>query len=82
MKRGKWCLEEQIAGVEVRAGDYPTRRTKYVAALVVLANVTDAPRGKELQQLAIEAKEGIETAEKERIEKTINLFDEDIEPLI
>jgi len=68
--------------VEVRAGDYPTRRTKYVAALVVLANVTDAPRVKELQQLAIEAKEGIETAEKERVEKTISLFDEDIEPLI
>ncbi|MDK2876154.1 MAG: tubulin-like protein CetZ [Archaeoglobaceae archaeon] len=82
LEKAKIWLEEQIAGVEVRAGDYPTRRTKYVAALVVLANVTDAPRVKELQQLAIEAKEGIEGAEKERIEKTINLFDEDIEPLI
>ncbi|MCS7143551.1 MAG: tubulin/FtsZ family protein [Archaeoglobaceae archaeon] len=82
LEKAKIWLEEQIAGVEVRAGDYPTRRTKYVAALVVLANVTDAPRVKELQQLAIEAKEGIETAEKERIEKTINLFDEDIEPLV
>lgn len=82
LEKAKIWLEEQIAGVEVRAGDYPTRRTKYVAALVVLANVTDAPRVKELQQLAIEAKEGIESAEKERIEKTINLFDEDIEPLI
>ncbi len=82
LEKAKLWLEEQIAGVEVRAGDYPTRRTKYVAALVVLANVTDAPRVKELQQLAIEAKEGIETAEKERIEKTISLFDEDIEPLI
>lgn len=82
LEKAKIWLEEQIAGVEVRAGDYPTRRTKYVAALVVLANVTDAPRVKELQQLAIEAKEGIETAEKERIEKTISLFDEDIEPLI
>lgn len=82
LEKAKIWLEEQIAGVEVRAGDYPTRRTKYVAALVVLANVTDAPRVKELQQLAIEAKEGIESAEKERVEKTINLFDEDIEPLI
>ncbi|MEM0330840.1 MAG: cell division protein, partial [Archaeoglobaceae archaeon] len=82
LEKAKIWLEEQIAGVEVRAGDYPTRRTKYVAALVVLANVTEAPRVKELQQLAIEAKEGIESAEKERVEKTINLFDEDIEPLI
>ncbi|MCX8172808.1 MAG: tubulin/FtsZ family protein [Archaeoglobaceae archaeon] len=82
LEKAKIWLEEQIGGIEVRAGDYPTRRTKYVAALVVLANVTDAPRVKELQQLAIEAKEEIESAEKERIEKTINLFDEDIEPLI
>lgn len=82
LEKAKIWLEEQISGVEVRAGDYPTRRTKYIAALVVLANVTDAPRVKELQQLAIEAKEGIESAEKERIEKTINLFDEDIEPLV
>ncbi|MCS7130203.1 MAG: tubulin/FtsZ family protein [Archaeoglobaceae archaeon] len=82
LEKAKIWLEEQIAGVEVRAGDYPTRRTKYVAALVLLANVTDAPRVKELQQLALEAKEGIEAAEKERIEKTISLFDEDLEPLI
>ncbi|NHW23278.1 MAG: cell division protein [Archaeoglobales archaeon] len=82
LEKAKIWLEEQIAGIEVRAGDYPTRRTKHVAALVVLANITDAPRVKELQQLAIEAKEGIETAEKEREEKTINLFNEDIEPLI
>ncbi|MET1124371.1 MAG: tubulin/FtsZ family protein [Archaeoglobaceae archaeon] len=82
LEKAKLWLEEQIAGVEVRAGDYPTRRTKYVAALVVLANVTDVPRVKELQRLATEAKEGIEEAERARIEKTIELFDEDIEPLI
>ncbi|MEM0266917.1 MAG: tubulin/FtsZ family protein [Archaeoglobaceae archaeon] len=82
LEKAKVWLEEQISGVEVRAGDYPTRRTKYVAALVLLANVTDAPRVKELQQLALEAKEGIESAEKERVEKTLQLFDEDIEPLV
>jgi cell division GTPase FtsZ len=82
LEKAKLWLEEQIAGVEVRAGDYPTRRTKYVAALVVLANVTDVPRVKQLQRLAAEAKEEIEEAEKERIEKTLAIFDEDIEPLI
>jgi cell division GTPase FtsZ len=82
IEKAKLWLEDQIAGVEVRAGDYPTRRTKYVAALVVLSNVTDVPRVKELQRLAAEAKEEVETAEKMRIEKTIELFDEDIEPLI
>ncbi len=82
LEKAKLWLEEQIAGVEVRAGDYPTRRTKHVAALVVLANVTDIPRVKELQRLAAEAKEEVEVAERERIEKTIELFDEDIEPLL
>ncbi len=82
LEKAKLWLEEQIAGVEVRAGDYPTRRTKYVAALVVLANVTDIPRVKELQRMAAEAKEGAEMAEKARLEKTLELFDEDIEPLI
>ncbi len=82
LEKAKMWLEEQISGVEVRAGDYPTKRTKYVAALVLLANVTDAPRVKELQKLAVEARGEIESAEKERIEKTLNLFDEDIEPLV
>ncbi|ADB58466.1 tubulin/FtsZ family protein [Archaeoglobus profundus] len=82
LEKAKLWLEEQIAGVEVRAGDYPTRRTKHVAALVVLANVTDVPRVKQLQRLAAEAKEEIESVEKERIEKTLEIFDEDIEPLI
>ncbi|AEA47512.1 tubulin/FtsZ family protein [Archaeoglobus veneficus] len=82
LEKAKLWLEEQIAGVEVRAGDYPTRRTKYVAALVVLANVTDIPRVRELQRMAAEAKEEVEDAERMRIEKTLSLFDEDIEPLI
>ena len=82
LEKAKLWLEEQTAGVEVRAGDYPTRRTKHIAALVVLANVTDIPRVKQLQRLAVEAKEEIETVEKERIEKTLEIFDEDIEPLI
>jgi cell division GTPase FtsZ len=81
IEKAKLWLEEQISGVEVRAGDYPTRRTKYVAALVVLANVTDIPRVKQLQRLAAEAKEEVEGAEKTRLEKTLALFDEDIEPL-
>ncbi len=82
LEKAKLWLEDQIAGVEVRAGDYPTRRTKYVAALVLLANVTEIPRVRELQRLAAEAKEGAEEAEKMRLAKTIELFDEDIEPLI
>ena len=82
IEKAKLWIEEQIAGVEVRAGDYPTRKTKHVAALVVLANVTEIPRVRQLQKLAAEAKDEVEIAEKERIEKTISLFEEeDLEPL-
>jgi len=79
LEKSKIWLEQQIAGVEVRAGDYPTRRTKHIAALVVLANVTDIPRVKQLQKIAIEAKEEIEAVERER---TIELFNEELDPLI
>lgn len=82
LEKAKLWLEEQISGVEVRAGDYPTRRTKYVAALVVLANIIEIQRVKELQRLAAMAKEGVEDAERMRMEKTLSLFDEDIEPLV
>ncbi len=82
LEKAKLWLEDLIAGVEVRAGDYPTRRTEHVAALVILANVTEVPRVRELQRLAAEAKEEAEDAERMRIEKTLTLFDEDIEPLI
>jgi len=82
LEKAKLWLEEQISGVEVRAGDYPTTRTKYIAALVILANIVDIPRVKELQRLAALAKEGVEGAERMRMEKTLSLFDEDIEPLI
>lgn len=82
LEKAKIWLEQQISGIEVRVGDYPTRRTNYVAALVILANITDVPRIKELQKLALEAKSGVEEAEKVREEKIKELFDEDIEPLI
>jgi hypothetical protein len=35
-----------------------------------------------LQRLAALAKEGVEDAERMRMEKTLSLFDEDIEPLV
>ncbi len=82
LEKARMWLEGQIAGAEVRAGDYPTLRTKYVAALVILANVTDVPRIRDLQRLAAEAKAEVEEAERQRLEKAFTLFSEDIEPLI
>jgi cell division GTPase FtsZ len=55
-KARKW-LENQTECMEVRAGDYPLPNEDKVAAIVVLAGVTDVPRVKEMQRKAIEAEE-------------------------
>ena len=55
-KARKW-LENQTQCMEVRAGDYPLPNEEKVAAIVVLAGVTDVPRVKEMQRMAIEAEE-------------------------
>jgi cell division GTPase FtsZ len=55
-KARKW-LENQTQCMEVRAGDYPLPNEDKVAAIVVLSGVTDIPRVKEMQRMAIEAEE-------------------------
>ena len=51
IEKAKSWVEENIAGVEVRGGDYPVN-SNYVAAVVVLATVGSAPRIKELMDIA------------------------------
>ncbi|MFB6131246.1 MAG: cell division protein, partial [Salinigranum sp.] len=53
-------LEEQTGSMEVRGGDYPVPKSDYVAGTVLLSGVTDVPRVKELQQVAIEARDNID----------------------
>jgi len=76
IEKAKSWVEENIAGVEVRGGDYPVN-SNYVAAVVVLATVASAPRIKELMEIARTTKED---AAKSQERKPIT-FDEEIEPL-
>ncbi|HNQ25953.1 MAG TPA: tubulin/FtsZ family protein [Methanoregulaceae archaeon] len=76
IEKAKSWVEENIAGVEVRGGDYPVR-SSFVAAVVLLSTIGDAPRIRELTEIARETKEDSVRAE-ERKPLTI---DEDIEPL-
>src|SRR5512136_1033349 len=76
VEKAKSWVEENIAGVEVRGGDYPVN-SNYVAAVVMLATVGNAPRIRELTDIARETKEDVARAE-DRKPLTI---DEDIEPL-
>jgi len=60
IERGRKWLEEQTGSMEVRGGDYPVPSSSKVASVVLLSGVTNVPRIKELQQVAIEAQENIE----------------------
>jgi cell division GTPase FtsZ len=76
VEKAKSWVEENIAGVEVRGGDYPVD-SEYVAAVVMLATVGNAPRIKELLDIAKETKEDVIKSK----EKKSTMFEEGIEPL-
>ncbi|MFA5397107.1 MAG: cell division protein [Methanomicrobiales archaeon] len=77
VEKSKSWVEENIAGVEVRGGDYPTESSK-IAAVVVLATIGDAPRIRELMEIAKETKEDVIKSK----ERRSSMFDGDeIDPL-
>jgi cell division GTPase FtsZ len=76
VEKAKSWVEENIAGVEVRGGDYPVN-SEYVAAVVMLATVGNAPRIKELLDIAKETKEDVIKSK----EKKSVMFEEGIDPL-
>ena len=77
VEKSKSWVEENIAGVEVRGGDYPVD-SGYVAAVVLLATIGNAPRIRELMELAKEAKEEVVRS---RERATSSMFEEGIDPL-
>jgi len=84
IERGRKWLEEQTGSMEVRGGDYPVRNSGSVAAVVLLAGVTNVPRIKELQQVAIEAQDNIDDIRQESEENLHELVEDDddeLEPL-
>ncbi|GGL27399.1 cell division protein [Halarchaeum grantii] len=84
IERGRKWLEEQTGSMEVRGGDYPVEDSNNVAAVVLLSGVTDVPRIKELQQIAIEARENIDDIRGESEQNLQDLVEDDddeLEPL-
>ncbi len=76
VEKAKSWVEENIDGVEVRGGDYPVS-SSYVAAVVVLASIAQAPR---IRELLLSAKETRDDASRSEERKT-TMFNESIEPL-
>lgn len=77
IEKGRKWLEEQTGSMEVRGGDFPYTEDHKVAVVVVLAGITNVPRVKELQQVAIEAKDSIEARADEHDENQDQLIDDD-----
>ncbi|WP_435347693.1 tubulin/FtsZ family protein [Haloarchaeobius sp. HRN-SO-5] len=83
IERGRKWLEEQTGSMEVRGGDYPLREPQ-VASCILLSGVNNVPRIKELQQVAIEAQDNIESIRDESEDNLQNLVEDDedeLEPL-
>ncbi|WP_338729790.1 tubulin/FtsZ family protein [Haladaptatus sp. DJG-WS-42] len=84
IERGRKWLEEQTGSMEVRGGDYPVSESRYVAGVILLSGVTNVPRIKELQQVAIEAQDNIEDIRQQSEANLQSLVEDDsdeLEPL-
>ncbi len=79
VEKSKNWVEENIAGVEVRGGDYPVE-SGYVAAVVLLASIGNAPRIRELIELAKEAKDEV-VRSRERATAPSMFDDSEVDPL-
>ncbi|CQR48570.1 MULTISPECIES: tubulin/FtsZ family protein [Haloferax] len=84
IERGRKWIEEQTGSMEVRGGDYPIPGAEKVASVILLSGVTNVPRIKELQQVAIEAQDNIEEIRQEsdsNLETLINDDEDELESL-
>ena len=83
IERGRKWLEEQTGSMEVRGGDFPVNEPQ-VAACILLSGVNDVPRIKELQQVAIEAQDNIESIREEsedNLEELVEDDEDELDPL-
>ncbi|QCQ76537.1 cell division protein [Haloferax mediterranei ATCC 33500] len=81
IERGRKWIEEQTGSMEVRGGDYPIPGAGKVAGVILLSGVTNVPRIKELQQVAIEAQDNIEEIRQESDSNLENLINDDEDEL-
>jgi len=52
IEKARQWLEQNIAGAEVRGGDYPLPKSSYVGCVVLLAGISNAPRVRSLLERA------------------------------
>jgi cell division GTPase FtsZ len=84
VERGRKWIESETGTMEVRGGDYPVQGSPHVSGLVLLSGVTNIPRVKELQQVAIEATENIDEIRAEssaNLDSLVNTDNDEIQSL-
>lgn len=81
LESGRRWLEQQTDSVEVLSGDDPRPGANSLAAVVLLANVTDVPPIDALQELGVKAKENIEAQQVRREEQFEELVTDDDDAL-
>ncbi|MFC7228276.1 tubulin/FtsZ family protein [Salinirubellus salinus] len=84
LEKGRQWLERETDSAEVLAGDDPRDGARTLSAVVLLSNVTDVPRVKQLQQQAIMAQRSIKERETTRADEIQALITDDgneLEPL-
>ena len=78
-------IEQEVDTVEVLAGDDPRPNASALSAVVLLSNVTDAPRVKQIQEQAVAAQDKIAEQESVREQEILDLItdaDGQIDPVI
>jgi cell division GTPase FtsZ len=81
IERGRSWLEEETGSMEVRGGDYPLPDSETVAGAVLFSGVHKVPRIRELQRVAIEARENIDRLQAESEDNLDRLLDDGAEEL-
>ena len=78
-------LEQEADTVEVLVGDDPRENASRLSAAVLLSNVTETPRIKEIQDQAVDAQEKIaaqEAVREEEIDDLITDDNDDLDPVV
>ena len=71
----RW-IDTSIAGLEMRAGDYPVTNTKYVGIIIMLSGIHNIPRLAEIRKLRDEYL--LEQEERKAIEEDKSLLEEEV----
>lgn len=85
LESARQWIEQEVDTVEVLAGDDPREGATALSAVVLLSNVTDTPRIKQIQDQALDAQERIaeqEAVRDEEIQELITDGDNEIDPVI